>query len=173
MRKKLCMIVLVSFLMLAFLLMITKKSTSEAWVQTSGPYGGYVHCFAIEGTHIYAGTEGGGIFMSSDNGTNWREVNLGLISNNVYALAISGTTIYAGTNGGVFVSDINDISWNSVDSALTNTIVLSLAVNNKTIYSGTVSNKHHRAHQTGRNLASPRPHDKKPKTANQKKKEVP
>jgi hypothetical protein len=35
---------------------------SAQWVQTNGPYGGPVSCFAISGTNLFAGTEGGGVW---------------------------------------------------------------------------------------------------------------
>src|SRR5512147_1718044 len=38
---------------------------------------------------LYAGTFGGGIFKSTDSGTNWTAMNAGLTNVNVYALAIS------------------------------------------------------------------------------------
>jgi hypothetical protein len=29
------------------------------WVQTNGPYGGFVYSFAVSGTNLFAGTDGG------------------------------------------------------------------------------------------------------------------
>ncbi|WP_313559892.1 WD40/YVTN/BNR-like repeat-containing protein [Ruminiclostridium cellobioparum] len=89
--KKLYRYLLPAFLILlvSVILFIPEKSSSEPWVQTNGPYGGYIHCFAIDGGNIYAGTQGGGIFLSADNGTSWKEVNSGLTNNNIYSLAVS------------------------------------------------------------------------------------
>ncbi len=38
------------------------------WVQTNGPYGGDVQCFAVSSTNLLAGTRGGGVFLSRNVG---------------------------------------------------------------------------------------------------------
>jgi photosystem II stability/assembly factor-like uncharacterized protein len=63
-------------------------------------------------TTIYAGTQGGGIFRSTDGGSTWTAFNTGLSNMNVTTLAISstGTTLHAGTRGGgVFEFEIVDL----------------------------------------------------------------
>ena len=51
------------------------------WIQTNGPNGCQVNCLAVCGTNLFAGTtSGGGIFLSTNNGTNWTPVNAGLSS---------------------------------------------------------------------------------------------
>ena len=56
---------------------------------------------AVSGSDIFAGTDDG-VFLSTDNGTNWTQVEMGL--RYIQALAISngagGTDLFAGTNGG-------------------------------------------------------------------------
>ena len=52
------------------------------------------------------------MFLSSNNGSSWSAVNTGLTNTYVYALAISGNNIFAGTNGnGVYLSSNNGCSW--------------------------------------------------------------
>lgn len=126
-------------LIVSIILFIPQKVSSKPWAQTNGPYGGYIHCFAIEDKDIFVGTEGSGVFHSTDNGKSWSEINSGLTSKNVYSLAISGKKIFAGTNGGVYTSDNNGVSWNLIDSDLKNTIVLSLAASGTNIFAGTSS----------------------------------
>ena len=49
---------------------------------------------------LYAGTDGGGVFKSTNGGTNWTAMNTGLTNTNVHALAINPQTpetLYAGT----------------------------------------------------------------------------
>ena len=46
----------------------------------------------------------------------------------VFAMAVSGTRVFAGTAGGVFRSTDNGATWTAVNSGLTNQIILSLAV---------------------------------------------
>jgi hypothetical protein len=48
------------------------------WAQTSGPEGGNILVFAVKGKTILAGTQGGGVFRTTDNGANWRPINNGL-----------------------------------------------------------------------------------------------
>ena len=45
---------------------------------------------------FFAGTDGG-VFLSTNNGTSWTAVNTGLTDTDVYALAVSGTNLFAGT----------------------------------------------------------------------------
>jgi hypothetical protein len=73
---------------------------------------------------LFAGTWGGGVFLSSDNGTNWTGVNDGLTytstqpSSIVHALVVSGTNLFAATRGtGVWrrplselITSIKDVS---------------------------------------------------------------
>jgi len=118
-----------SILTLLFLFAISGRETQSQWVQTNGPYGGTVTCFAVSGTNIFAGIRYGGVFLSTNNGTSWTQVNNGLSNDYiVYALAVSGTNIFAGTNGGVFLSTNNGRSWTEVNNGLTNHYVRSLAV---------------------------------------------
>lgn len=78
-------------------------------MQTNGPYGGYVYSLAVSGTNLFAGTYGGGVFLSTNNGTSWTEVNSGLTNTYVWSLAVSGTNLFAGTLGAVFGDDHSQI----------------------------------------------------------------
>ena len=80
-----------------FLVLMSSFAFSQ-WVQTNGPYGGYVYSFAVSGTNLFAGT-GGGVFLSTNNGTSWTAVNTGLTNSYVLSLAVSGTNLFAGTWG--------------------------------------------------------------------------
>lgn len=89
------------------------------WVQTNGPSGGGVSCFATIGTNLFAGTSGGGVSLSTNNGASWTAVNTGLMYINVQVLAVSGTNLFAGTGtGGVFLSTNNGASWTEVNTGL-------------------------------------------------------
>ena len=87
-------------ILVLFLLSLMHAGVAHAqWVQTNGPYGGMIISFAVSGTNLFAGT-GGGVFLSTNNGTSWTEVNNGLTNTHVYTLAVSGTNLFAGTLGG-------------------------------------------------------------------------
>ncbi|MBN1128680.1 MAG: hypothetical protein JXA71_06820 [Chitinispirillaceae bacterium] len=100
-----------------------------------------VRSLAANGTAIFAGSEGQGIFRSLDNGVHWTAVNTRLTNHDVRALAISGTSIFAGTNGGgVFLSTDNGATWNVKNNGLTGYSVTSFAINGINIFAGTSVN---------------------------------
>ncbi len=80
---------------------------------------------------------GGGVFLSTNNGTSWTVVNSGLTNTYVRALTVSGTNLFAGTNGGVFLSTNNGTSWTAVNSGLPNTYVYALTVSGTNLFAGT------------------------------------
>ncbi len=91
-------------------------------------------------TTLYAGTQGGGVFKSTDGGANWNSTNLTNVI--ISALAINPqapTILYAGTNSsGVLKSADGGKTWTS--TGLTVVGVLSLAIDPKTpttLYAGT------------------------------------
>ena len=108
------------------------------WVQSHGVYGGYIRAFAVSGTNLFAGTAGGGIFLSTNNGTSWTQVNTGLTNTSVRAIAVSGTSLFAGTRGGgVFLSTDNGTSWTQVNTGLTSADVRFLAISGTNLFAGT------------------------------------
>jgi len=109
----------------------TKVAAQNFWEQTNGPYGGTVLSFVINANaHIFAGTNGGGIFRSADNGENWIKVNTGLTNTFVSALAINSKRhIFAGTRGGVFRSTNNGDTWTPANTGLGIAEVGSFAIN--------------------------------------------
>ncbi len=140
------MIVQRSFMLL--LLIATSIPQMRAqWIQTNGPGGGYVACFAFtpngtRGTCLFAGT-GSGVFLSTNNGTDWTAVNTGLPPYGyITALAALDTTLVAATGGGgpfgggEFISTNNGATW--VGAGLLNSIVVhSLAFSGADLLAGT------------------------------------
>ena len=114
------------FLVIALSFFSLERSQAQ-WVQTKGPYGGIVSCFALSGTNLFTGTEAG-VFLSTDNGSHWTAVDSGLTNTNVSALTVIGTNLFAGTDGGIFLSVNNGTSWTAVNSGLTWPTVWSFAV---------------------------------------------
>jgi hypothetical protein len=63
-----------------------------------------------ENGNIYAGTNGGGVYVSMDNGANWTAENSGLTNSNISGLSISGTNIYASIYmGGVWKRSLSQM----------------------------------------------------------------
>ena len=112
--------------MLLIFLFLSNTANAQ-WVQTNGPFGGTINSLAVSGTNIFAGTLDG-VFLSTDNGSNWIGVNNGLSSTVVLSLLVSGTNIFAGTlDGGVFTSALSDIITDvkEISNSIPNNFVLS------------------------------------------------
>jgi photosystem II stability/assembly factor-like uncharacterized protein len=104
---------------------------------------------ATPGT-VYAGTEGGEVFKSTNAGSSWTAVDNGLTDSPVKALVIDPTTsgtLYAGTffdggppGRGVFKTTDGGTTWSTVNGGLTNLSVRALAIDPATptrLYAGT------------------------------------
>jgi Secretion system C-terminal sorting domain len=122
------------YLLVVFFLFTPTLPLQAQWIQTNGPYGGRVYSLAAIGGNIAAGVYGAGLFLSTNNGTNWSSISRDITPN---AFLVSGGNLFAG-DGGVFVSTDNGSSWSSVDSLLTNNYVSSLAINGGYLFIGTV-----------------------------------
>ncbi len=114
-------------------------SANAQWVQTTCPtYLSDSYSIASDGTNIFVGSSSG-IFLSTDNGLSWIAVNSGLTTISVWALAINGTNIFAGTySGGVFLSTNNGGNWTAINNGLTNLNIRSLAISGSNIFAGTL-----------------------------------
>ena len=111
-------------------LLVTSALTAHAGINvwtSHGPYStyGYLTWLVMDPSTpstLYAWTEGGGVFRSTDSGGSWSQVNTGLSNLNVTVLAIDPTTpstLYAGTyGGGIFKSTNSGGSWSAVNTGL-------------------------------------------------------
>ena len=119
-------------------------SASSNWQQTG--LGGYnvqsVAVFPGDGQIVYAGTDSGGVFKTTDGGTSWTAINAGLTNSDVRCLAIdpaNSQVVYAGTwGGGVFKTTDGGTSWTAVNTGLLkNYQIRSFAIdptNNQIVY---------------------------------------
>jgi hypothetical protein len=108
MRRRTTCLVLVIVLVCPF--------ASAQWIQTNGPNGGDIRCFAVSGVNLFAGT-GNGVYRSTNNGIEWTAVNAGLMGNrSVNALAVSGTTLFAGSADSIFLSSDMGGTWAPVNN---------------------------------------------------------
>jgi len=108
----------------------------------SGLTNEYVNALAVipngtGGSNLFAGTYGGGVFLSTDNGASWVSVNSGLTNTFINALTVAGTTIFGGTNDGAFLSTNNGTTWTPVNDSLSNIYIYSLAVSGNHLFAGT------------------------------------
>ncbi len=95
------------------------------------------------GNYIFAGTgsqfslEGNGVFLSTDDGSSWTNVNNGLTNLDVTSLAskpngLGGNIIYAGTvkfeGGGIFSSTNNGSNWVEVTNGITDPMISTIDI---------------------------------------------
>src|SRR5689334_7199661 len=98
-------------LTLSLSLLLHRETIHAQWQDISGHDGGIVSALAVSGSNLFAGTYGGGAFLSSNNGTSWTPVDAGLPNPYVSSLAVSGTNLFAGTDLGVFLSTNSGACW--------------------------------------------------------------
>jgi ligand-binding sensor domain-containing protein len=112
---------------------------SAQWAPTSLD-SGLVSSFAINGKNLFAGVitliTGGGIFRSTNSGTDW--TTTGLTNTSTFALAARDSTLFAATWFGIYCSTNNGTSWTAVNYGLTSTPVLSMAVSGTNLFAGTM-----------------------------------
>lgn len=127
------------FLSLVGTLLLSPPPLGAQWSQTAGPYGGSITALTADTSHVFLGTAGAGVYSSTNNGTQWNEVNNGLPP---YAFVTSlkaiGANLFAGVSGkGILLSSNSGSSWVVSDSALKNTAVRAFAVNGSALLAGT------------------------------------
>lgn len=79
---------------------------------------------------LFAGTDGDGVFKSTDAGVTWTPLNTGLVDPIVLTLAIAPAdpnTLYAGTDSGVFKLATASGTWQPASTGLTDTHIRQLA----------------------------------------------
>jgi photosystem II stability/assembly factor-like uncharacterized protein len=134
----------------AFFLASCLSIHSQTW-QSIGPDGGAIFTLSIDPVNpstIYAGTERGGVFKSTDSGSTWRAINNGLPSINPFVVSSlvvdpkTSGTLYVASVDGVFKSTDGGTNWGVAISGLTDTNVTVLAIDpiiTSTLYVGTGS----------------------------------
>jgi photosystem II stability/assembly factor-like uncharacterized protein len=128
---------------------LTARVGSDEWT-TSGPAGGIINAVAVDPqipTTVYAGTDQGGVFKSTDGGGSWFAVNSGLPGGRVFELAIDpqiSSTLYAIVLGsGIFKSLDGGGTWSAAQGGIppsTARSILALAIDPQTpttLYVGT------------------------------------
>ena len=111
------------FIALVMLVISTEQGLAQ-WEMTYGPTGGAfirVYSFAKIGTNLFAGTQGDGVWISTDNSASpWTKVSNGLKGNNIDNLITSGGNLIAKTDSGIFISSNNGGNWTSANNGLSN-----------------------------------------------------
>jgi hypothetical protein len=69
----------------------------------------------VNNNNIYAATYNAGIFMSNNNGTNWKAVNEGLPTKNILKVIVAGNYLFAATDIGVFKRPLTELTVKNSD----------------------------------------------------------
>jgi hypothetical protein len=100
-----------------------------------------------DGSDLFAGTPGYGLFHSTSNGATWEEIGFGISGSSgnttfegsyVTSLLVSGGTIFAGGYG-VYRSDNKGNTWTKADSGIDDKAISSLTMTGNALIAGTVS----------------------------------
>jgi hypothetical protein len=95
-----------------------------------------------DSTVLYAGTQGGGVFKSVDEGRSWAATNNGLSHTIIRSLIVhpvESSSLFVGTDGGVFKSTDGGEQWETANEGLLSRVVNALAIDPrdpKTLYAG-------------------------------------
>jgi photosystem II stability/assembly factor-like uncharacterized protein len=106
-------------LSIVVILIASSAATYAQWVNKNlGLYGGDIETLVSNGSVLFAGTYGNGIFRSTDRGLSWQSVSEQFKNTHIEHLYATTDKVYAATWGGVFVSSDNGDSWK--DAGLVN-----------------------------------------------------
>lgn len=89
-----------------------------------------VTSIAMSGGNVYVGTLDKGVYLSTDHGENWNQVNNGFENLKILSLCAIGDNIFAGTDNGLYKSSSYEINWVRVeDNRLSNATITNLVSN--------------------------------------------
>ncbi|MCE1165315.1 MAG: T9SS type A sorting domain-containing protein, partial [Bacteroidetes bacterium] len=98
----------------------------------------YFQAIVKTGSAIYAGSFGGGVYMTTNEGANWTALNGGLSNLNVWDLDYDATYLYAATaDGGIFRIPLSGSTWTAINNGLpTGYDIRALNVSGNKIFAG-------------------------------------
>ena len=105
---------------------VSAGAVPSEWT-TQGPNGGFVNALVADPSNpriVYAATQGGGVFKSTDGGATWAARSTGLTNRFNASMEVNGiavvseTLLYAATNGGVHTSGDAGATWTLTTSGI-------------------------------------------------------
>ncbi|HMQ77933.1 MAG TPA: T9SS type A sorting domain-containing protein [Ignavibacteria bacterium] len=123
-----------SVLSIVFLIIFSAQVTIAQWENVSTGIGNRpVYSLYNNSNYIYAGSSNHGLYLSSDNGTNWNPAGVNYF-NITYAVTEFGGYLYAACELGVWRTSNNGAYWSY--TSLNNTTMYSLASNQSRVFVG-------------------------------------
>jgi len=95
-----------------------------------------VTALLAEGSTLYAATDDGGVYTSTNNGTGWTLIS-NVPSSFLTSLAINGGTMFGGSDVGVYVSVDHGAHWSLHNGGLSSVSIHGLALDAKYLYVST------------------------------------
>ncbi|MFA6470102.1 MAG: fibronectin type III domain-containing protein [Bacteroidota bacterium] len=123
------------------------------WSQTNGPSGGRINSVLVDDDTLYAGTQNGGVYRSSNSGVFWTKISNDLAVSTVYAFASDDLNLYAGTALGVFISSHGSNNWVQANLGIS-VSVRALVITGTSIIAGTSSGDVFRSTDKGNSWSS-------------------
>jgi len=136
------------------------SSVNAQWTKCNMPVGALAFSMAVNGDNIYLGTVGNGMFLSTDKGSSWKEINTGITNKQIWSISTVDNTLFAGTaSGGLFRSTDNGSNWLTANNGISTTTIIRSIVKfdnklfasstNKGIYMSTDNGNSWTQHNTG------------------------
>lgn len=123
-----------SILSIVFLVIFSSRVTTAQWENVSaGISNRPVYSLYNNSNFVYAGSSNHGLYLSSDNGTNWSPAGVNYF-NITYAVTEFGGYLYAASELGVWRTSNNGAYW--IVTSLNNTTMYSLASNQSRVFVG-------------------------------------
>jgi len=129
-------------LLLLLLISVVFSSVKAQWVKCNLPASALPFSLAASAENIYLGTLSSGMFLSTDKGSSWKEINTGITNKQIWSISIVDNTLFAGTsNGGLFRSTDNGSSWTSANNGISATTIIKSIVKFNSKLFATSTNK--------------------------------
>lgn len=164
------------FITNVFLVCLTVHLSLGQWVKTilpPPPYGhgalpGRVMSLASDGQNLYAGTLGGNVYMSNDNGVSWTYIDSGLTTSDITTIHIVNNTVFVGAYGnisnatfgmrgagsGIYMTSDRGKTWKKVSADLADSNVYVISHLDSTIFVGTWSKGMYYSDNNGKSWTS-------------------
>ena len=114
----------------------TNNGDTWTWTNSGIPAGNIIHAIVIKDTNIFAAAlnGGGGVYLSTDNGTSWNN----MLGGHCSTLAICDTGVFSVNDGNLYLSTDNGSSWTLANTGLPqNASVSSFVTSGTYTYAGT------------------------------------